>query len=569
MLSLLVANLDHTPIAGAPRTGDTIDGKYVVERVPPNAAMGGVFFARNRQQGGAVAIKLVLDTGEMSEEGRRRFKEESRLASDVDSPYVARAIDSGFWNGRPYLVMAAMEGEDLETRLAKRAKLAVAEAIDIATEIAHALAQAHLQGIIHRDVKPSNIFIAKQAGGGEIAKLLDCGIAKARYTPGARRSPVYMSPEQVKGTAMLDVTSDIWSLACVLYQMLAGRAPFAEPTPDRIVSGINTKKHAPVRTLRPECPEPIDAALTAALVKELYDRTQHIEELASAVAPWGSARAGAVLDSLRGSAAPNSDRTMAASAPSEQEESSEIATLSVGASGQVKRDSEPPTRIPQEEEEEDSQQDVLTEHGEMPTFVAAPAPAVAAPPSSARALAAPMTGSPSAPTRKAFMPTPATTPMGFAPMSVSQAASPASAARQSNAQPVHTPLMSAPAMAAAAPVVHRAATASRPEFTPSGQREVSRPPDAIGSSPNAMGSSPNALGSNPNVLGSSPNIPVPQAAAAQNWPALPTVPGESPVSDTGPAKAPKKSIALPLTIAVVAGAVFVGEMIAFAIVMMR
>jgi serine/threonine-protein kinase len=580
--------LDQTTGAPAPRLGETIDGKYVVERTPkPNAASGGAFPVRSRAHSAIVTMKLVIGVADAStDEGRRRFKEGAHVSQSLESPFVAKVIDSGLWNGRPYLVMDQLEGEDLENRLAKRGTLAISESVDVTVELAHALAHLHEQGLVHCDIRPTNVFIAKKPGGGEIVKLLDCGMTKARYAPGPseRRSPLYMSPEQVRGTAPLDVTTDVWSLATILYEMIGGKPPFADTSIEKITAAVLNGKVSPLRFRRVECPPPVETAVAAALVKEVYDRMQHAEELGIAVAPWGSARSGAVLDELRAMRPANSDRTLAAGAGAEENDAN---TVNISPDGE-----DPATMI----------------HAQPPLQQGR---APHAPPSSARALAPPMTGGSTKP-RKPTMPTPATTPLGFSPMPVSQAAqammppqsvpqqraAPQSMPQQPVARPAypqqpmsqqpmppqpmsHHPMSqgrmmaqgqsqqpfpppaptSSPAVAAAPPLV-RPTMPSRPEFTPSGQRDVMNP----AAPPEALGSSPNAVGSNPNVLGSNPHM-IAAPAAPQNYPA-PTVMERDAPAPEQPVKRPP-SITLPLTIAIVAGLVFLGEMIAFAVIMAR
>jgi serine/threonine-protein kinase len=300
--------------------GDVVDGKYVLERQLGQGGMGTVYAARHNQSGARVAIKIMLDVGEANDELKKRFMNEAELAKRIDSPHVAKAHDSGFWNGLPYIAMEFMEGEDLEQYLERKKKLPVAEAVDILVEISDALAAAHEQGIIHRDMKPANIFLAKKPDGGVTAKLLDFGISKAppalgspslTKTSSVMGSPLYMSPEQLKSSKGVDPTTDIWAVGVIMFEAITGQPPFAGESFGQIFMSIVSAEIPPLRQKEPATPVQIEAAVAKCLVRDRTKRTQTIAELATAIAPWGTTRSVTVAERMRDRLPPSSDPTLA------------------------------------------------------------------------------------------------------------------------------------------------------------------------------------------------------------------------------------------------------------------
>ncbi len=292
-----------------PKVGELIDDKYLLERQLGQGGMGTVFAARHRLLGDRVALKVMLDVGEATDEVRQRFMNEARLATRIHSPHVARPRDSGFWQGLPYIAMELMEGEDLEQSLERRGTLPIPEAVDVVIEIADALTKAHAEQIVHRDIKTANIFLAQRPDGSITAKLLDFGISKAPPTMGSPSltrtssvmgSPAYMSPEQLKSSKLVDPRTDVWSLAVVLHEILGGHSPFAGESFAQIFMSIISGEIPTIRSRRPDCPPELDDAVAACLVRDREHRTGSVGELASRIAPFGTVRAHIALRRIAG-----------------------------------------------------------------------------------------------------------------------------------------------------------------------------------------------------------------------------------------------------------------------------
>src|SRR4051794_9257279 len=216
------------------RPGQLIGGRYRVESVLGQGGMAVVFAARHIELDELVAIKVILPQRVASADARERFAREARAAVKIKSEHVARVMDVGaLEDGTPYMVMEYLDGEDFAAVLARRKKLPVAEAIQYALQITDALIEAHSLGIIHRDVKPANLFLAKTRGRPPTLKVLDFGISKVERHDRRRTetkeilgSPWYMSPEQLKSATSADPRSDIWSLGIILYELVTGEVPF-------------------------------------------------------------------------------------------------------------------------------------------------------------------------------------------------------------------------------------------------------------------------------------------------------------------------------------------------------
>ncbi len=203
-------------------------GRYALESELGHGGMGQVFRARDLKLGRAVALKL-LAPGAHDEEQRHRFEREARAAGSLDHPNIVVVHDVGEQRGEPYIVTELLEGETLR-RILSRGPLGPAKALDLAAQLADGLAAAHARGIVHRDVKPENVFVTDR---GQV-KLLDFGIAKLLESPASdlrtdtgviMGTPAYMSPEQIRGQPA-DARSDVFAFGAVMHEMLSGTAPF-------------------------------------------------------------------------------------------------------------------------------------------------------------------------------------------------------------------------------------------------------------------------------------------------------------------------------------------------------
>ncbi len=268
--------------------------------------MGVVYRAEDETLRRVVALKLLPDASG-SDERRQRFLREARSAAAITHPNVATVYQVGEADGRVYIAMELVAGENLRERMA-RGRLDLETAKDLATQIARGLAAAHEQGIVHRDLKPENVMITPDG----VVKLLDFGLAKtALESPASGKTeaalaktetlvtsdegrimgtPEYMSPEQALG-APLDVRSDVFSLGIVLYEMLAGQRPFDGTTTGALLVAIARDTPRPLREVAPEVDEGLDAIVTRCLAKAPAERFASAGEIVNALSGQASPRA--------------------------------------------------------------------------------------------------------------------------------------------------------------------------------------------------------------------------------------------------------------------------------------
>ena len=268
--------------------------RYALERELGRGGMATVYLARDLKHGRAVAIK-VLRPEIAAALGPERFLREIEVAARLTHPHILPLHDSGEAAGFLYYVMPYIESESLRDRLEREGQLPVEEALRITREVASALAYAHSHDVVHRDIKPENILLS----GGE-AVVADFGIARAITQAGGRGltetgipvgTPAYMSPEQASGGGPIDGRSDVYSLACVLYEMLAGEPPYTGPSAQVVIAKRFTDPVPSVRRLRETIPPAVDAAIMRALAKAPADRFGTPVEFANALdRPAGARR---------------------------------------------------------------------------------------------------------------------------------------------------------------------------------------------------------------------------------------------------------------------------------------
>jgi serine/threonine-protein kinase len=252
--------------SAAPLVGRTI-GPYRIVRPVAGGGMGVVYEARDERLGRAVALKFLRPRLGADDSAAERFRMEARAVAALEHPNVCTLHEIGETDeGQLYLAMPLYDGETLQRRIA-RGPLPVEEAVAIAVQIARGLAKAHARGIVHRDVKPSNVLITVDG----VVKILDFGIAKlANVTLTGAAGPLgtvaYMSPEQARGAAV-DHRTDLWSLGVVLYEMLAGRPPFDGDAADAVCAAIRDVEPPPVTAFRPDVPPALARIVARALAK--------------------------------------------------------------------------------------------------------------------------------------------------------------------------------------------------------------------------------------------------------------------------------------------------------------
>lgn len=260
--------------------------RYAVERELGRGGMATVYLAQDLKHRRPVAIK-VLAPELAAALGRERFLREIETAAGLTHPHILPLHDSGEADGFLYYVMPYVEGESLRDRLNREGQLAIDDAILVATEVASALSYAHSRGVVHRDVKPDNILLSD--GGAIVADFGIAGaIAAARggkltQTGIVLGTPAYMSPEQGSGERTVDGRSDVYSLGCVLYEMLTGEPPFTGPTAQAIIAKRFTDPVPSARRLRETVPAAVDRAIAKALARTPADRFATTHEFAEAL----------------------------------------------------------------------------------------------------------------------------------------------------------------------------------------------------------------------------------------------------------------------------------------------
>jgi len=277
--------------------------RYRLERELGHGGMATVYLAQDLKHDRAVALK-VLKPELAHALGPERFLREIQVTAQLDHPHILPLLDSGDAGGFLYYVMPYVQGETLRTRLTREKQLPLDDALQIAAEVADALNYAHGQGIVHRDIKPENLLLA-----GRHVRVADFGIARAVTAAGgdsltatgvAIGTPAYMSPEQAGGSKDLDGRSDLYSLGCVLYEMLAGHPPFTGGTAHEILARHSMDAVPSLAAARPTLPEGLERAIATALAKVPADRFSTAAQFADALARRGSsATVGAARSSRR------------------------------------------------------------------------------------------------------------------------------------------------------------------------------------------------------------------------------------------------------------------------------
>ncbi len=260
--------------------------RYKVEREIGRGGAARVFLAQDKE-GRKVALKILHPELALSVTAQRFLREISML-SQLQHPHIAQMVDYGELDFLVYYAMRYIEGQNLRVHLDRTHRLAIPDTVRLACDLLDALAAAHGQSIVHRDVKPENIVMAREG-----AVLLDFGIARAIAASGTERltrsgftvgTSAYMSPEQVNGSLEIDHRSDLYSLGCVLFECLAGKPPFHDPLEEAVLK-MHTVRPAPdVRQQRDDTPRPLADAIGRALEKEPRDRWPSAGDMLDALA---------------------------------------------------------------------------------------------------------------------------------------------------------------------------------------------------------------------------------------------------------------------------------------------
>ena len=266
------------------RATETLAGRYELLEVIGRGGMGVVYRARDRVLDRIVAVKVLPDELADNRILVERFEREARAAARLSHPNIVSVYDSGHDAGVRFIVMEYVPGVSLAQLMRERERLGVAESVEIAAQIASALAVAHSAGIVHRDVKPGTVMVDPEG----TVKVLDFGIARATADIALTRTAMvlgsapYIAPEAALGRSA-DARTDIYSLGCVLYEMLTGRPPFIGDLPAVVMNQHTVSEPQPPRELRPEIPRALDALVLRMLAKLPTDRPQSAAELVGAL----------------------------------------------------------------------------------------------------------------------------------------------------------------------------------------------------------------------------------------------------------------------------------------------
>ncbi|MGH7702748.1 MAG: protein kinase domain-containing protein [Gemmatimonadales bacterium] len=279
-----------------PRLAAALADRYTIERELGRGGMAAVYLARDLKHGRPVALK-VLHPELAAALGPERFLREIEVAARLTHPHILPLHDSGSADGLLYYVMPFVEGESLRDRLTREQQLPLDDALQIARNVAAALGHAHSHGVIHRDIKPENILLE----GGE-AVVADFGIARAIGAAAGEKltetglaigTAAYMSPEQAAGERDLDGRSDLYSLGCVLYEMLAGEPPFTGPTAQAIMAKRLSQPVPALHVVRETVPTHVEQAIVKALARLPADRFATAGQFGTALATGGTPTPGA------------------------------------------------------------------------------------------------------------------------------------------------------------------------------------------------------------------------------------------------------------------------------------
>ena len=278
-----MTDVTASPLANALRD------RYVLERELGRGGMATVYLARDLKHDRPVALK-VLRPELAASLGPERFQREIRFAARLQHPHILSVHDSGEAAGQLWFTMPYVEGESLRTRLTREGQLPIEAALRITSEAAQALQYAHEHGVIHRDIKPENLLLTTDGN----TLVADFGIARALGGTGGPEerltetglslgTPRYMSPEQASADRALDARTDVYSLGCVLYEMLAGEPPFTGPTPQAVIAKRLTEPVPHLRSVR-DVPVALERVVTRALARAPADRFATAAEFAEALA---------------------------------------------------------------------------------------------------------------------------------------------------------------------------------------------------------------------------------------------------------------------------------------------
>ncbi len=275
--------------------GSMLAGKYRIERVIGQGGMGVVVAATHDELDQRVAIKFLSPEGAKGVEWIARFAREAKAAAKIKNEHAVKVFDVGrLEGGVPYMVMEYLEGRNLDEIIEERRTFTVEETAEYILQACEALAEAHMVGIVHRDLKPANLFLTHRSDGTPCIKILDFGISKVdetragilgpvTHTTSLVGSPLYMSPERLRGAKDVDRRADIWSLGVIIQEMLTGNPTFLADTIPDIHALVLTTAPPPLRRGCPSAPPELEELVLKCLQKAPEARFQNVKEFATAL----------------------------------------------------------------------------------------------------------------------------------------------------------------------------------------------------------------------------------------------------------------------------------------------
>ena len=302
--------------------GTVLDGTYRLTRLLGQGGMGAVYEGHHTGAGKRVAVKIMHRELLAYPELAARFRREAKVTGELAHPHIVNVFGFGATPaGQPYIVMEFLDGEDLQTRLERVGALPFETVVPIVNQIASALAEAHAAGVVHRDLKPDNVFLVRVPDGAVFTKVVDFGLSKVLKTSATKLTvaravfgtPEFMAPEQAEGRQdAIDHRSDQWSLACLAWFASTACLPFAGPDVNAVLNQVISAVPTPVSPGAPRIPAEVDKVLRRALSKDRADRFPTIRAFARAFEAAVSGVGGDVAPTRR---APTPPRAVAVQAP--------------------------------------------------------------------------------------------------------------------------------------------------------------------------------------------------------------------------------------------------------------
>jgi len=268
-------------------------GKYTLIKLLGVGGMGRVYEGAHESLGKRFALKFI-DRASITPEAVMRFQREAQAASAVDSAHIVDIFDVGQSDdGRHFIVMELLRGEDLGHRIRRLGRLDLGESLRIIAHVLRGLARAHEAGIVHRDLKPDNVFLVERDDDPCFAKLLDFGVSKMQKRDSSTQTitregvvlgtPVYMSPEQAQAMPDVDGRTDLWAAGAILYECLAGRPAQSGPSYEAVIVAICTRDVEDIRVHNPEVPAGVATVLKKALAREKTERYETARDMLDAL----------------------------------------------------------------------------------------------------------------------------------------------------------------------------------------------------------------------------------------------------------------------------------------------